>query len=1058
MRKPSLLAKHGAFITSTLIPSGSRLSTFKGSALSAARHSLPLGRDAFLGVRALTSRRLRSTVSMVAATGAPPVTERRLGDIVHNFRLVREDDVAEIASVTRLWEHVKTGTKLLSVLNDDENKTFGVVLRTPPSDSTGVPHILEHSVLCGSQKYPVKEPFVELIKSSLNTFLNAFTYPDKTCYPVASCNERDFYNLVDVYLDAVFHPTLTPDTLAQEGHHLELEDSNEKVSIKGVVYNEMKGAYSSSDRVLAELSQRMLYPDTTYGVESGGHPRNIPDLTWENFKAFYDQYYHPSNARIWFYGDDAEEKRLAKADSFLKDFDSLKVSSSVGLQSRWTEPRSFEFTYDAGSSDLSKKYMSTLNWLIDPPVDQIDPAEALALSVLNHILLSTSSSPLRKALTDSQLGEDVVGGGLETDLRQMMFSVGLKGMSEDSVEKMQQVVFDVLNDVKDNGFPEGLIDASLNTIEFNLRENNTGSFPKGLSLMLRAMTTWLHDADPLVPLKFEASVRNLRERLSRGEPVFQECVSKYILNNAHRAAVTLRPDPEFAKKEDAAEQERIEMATAGFSKADYERIMSETRRLREQQAAPDRPEDVAKIPTLTRDDLDKKIKIIPCERLDDKGVTIVHHPLNTSGVVYVDLVLDMKHVPSELLALMTVFAGALTELGTKKRDYAELQQKIGADTGGIRAGTYISQMYSATGNGSALAKMTVRSKAMVSQVPALFDLMEEILNDADLTNKDRIRQLLIEERAGLESGIAGSGHSVASGRLGAMFRPTLWADEQMSGVDYLKAIRKLIEQVDNDWDSLTADLETLRKAVVNREDMMVNVTTSESDFASVRPTLMKFLDHLPEKSIGEPASWLLDSRTLKRTNEGLIVPSSVNYVGKAGNLYDLGFKITGGHSLASRFLGTSYLWDTVRVQGGAYGGFCRLDSRTGMFMYLSYRDPNVNATIKNYDGASDFLANVNLSPEDMTKAVIGTIGAMDSYQLPDRKGFSSALRILTGETDEIRQQKRDEVLSASEKDFRELGDALDAIRKDGVVVVVGGEDALKKAKEQGLDMELQRVV
>lgn len=1015
-----------------------------------------------LGSTPLPRRQLATApaaVSMVAAQGAPSLTDRKIGDVVSNFRLVREDFVKEIGSVTRVWVHQKTGTELLSVSNDDENKTFGVVFRTPPNDSTGVPHILEHSVLCGSKKYPVKEPFVELIKSSLNTFLNAFTYPDKTCYPVASCNERDFYNLVDVYMDAVFHPTLTPDTLAQEGHHLELENREDNVSIKGVVYNEMKGAYSSPDRVLAALSQRMLYPDTTYGVESGGHPRDIPDLTWEQFKTFYDQYYHPSNARIWFYGDDAEEKRLAKTDSFLGDFNRLQVSSAVGLQKPWTQPKSFDFTYDAGSGpDLSKKCMATVNWLLNPPVDQIDPSELLTLSVLNHILLSMSASPLRKALTDSQLGEDVVGGGLEVDLRQMMFSVGLKGMTEDAVPKMEELIFDVFRDVEKSGFPKGVIDASLNTIEFRLRENNTGSFPKGLSLMLRAMTTWLHDSDPLVPLKFETAVKNLRGRLDRGEPVFQECVSKYILGNPHRATVHLKPDPEFAKKEDAAEQDRIKTTTASFSDDEYETVISETKRLKAQQAAHDDPADLAKIPTLSKDDLDKKIKTVAYDRYEDRGVTVLHHPLNTNGVVYVDMTLDVSTVPTELLPLLSVFSGALTELGTSKRDFVSLQQRIGAETGGVRASTFITQKYSTDGNGEPLAKLILRGKAMVSQVPSLFDIIGEVLTDVDINNKERIRQLLIEERAGIESGLAGSGHTVAGGRLGAMFRSTMWADEQMGGVDFLKAVRKLIDRVDNDWESVAADLRIIQKLVVTREDMMVNITTTASDFGAVKPTLSSFFDELPDRTSGSKASWIQSPQLLTRQNEGLIVPSQVNYVGKAANLYDLGFKPTGGHSLAAKHLGTSYLWDTVRVQGGAYGGFCRLDTKTGMFMYLSYRDPNVNATIKSYDGAADFLANVNLSSEDITKSIIGMIGSMDSYQLPDAKGFASSLRLMTGDTDELRQQRRDEVLSGSTKDMRELGEALQLVREKGTVVVVGGEDSLNKAKDEGLGLSLETII
>lgn len=997
-----------------------------------------------------------SNVSMV--TAAPPLQKRAIGDIVSGFELQREEYVQEIASVVRIWQHSKTRTELVSVSNDDENKTFGVVFRTPPNDSTGVPHILEHSVLCGSRKYPVKEPFVELMKSSLQTFLNAFTYPDKTCYPVASCNERDFYNLVDVYMDAVFHPTLTPDTLAQEGHHLELDKLGDDVSIKGVVYNEMKGAYSSSDRVLSELSMRVLFPDTTYGVESGGHPHSIPDLTWEQFKGFYDDYYHPSNARMWFYGDDAEEKRLAKANSFLSEFDRKVVDSVVGLQKPWTEPKKFEFTYDAGAGDLERKVMATVNWLINPPLDQMNKEDLLTLSVLNHILLATSASPLRKALTDSGLGDDVVGGGLEMDLRQMTFSVGLKGMTTDAVEKMQKVVDDVLRDIEKNGIPTPMIEASLNTIEFRLRENNTGSFPKGLSLMLRSMTTWLHDADPLDPLKFEEPIAGLKSRLAQNNPVFQDCVSKYILQNPHRALVVMKPDPEFSKKEDEKEKKRIQDSVKTFTEDDFKRIVSETQRLKAQQAAPDDPALLAKIPTLTRADLEKKVKHVPYNRFDDKGVMFVHHPQSTNGVVYVDLALDMSNVPTELLPLMSVLGSSLTEIGTKNQDFVTLQQQVGRETGGIRTSTYLSQVCSEDGKGPAVSRLLIRGKGMVSQVPSLMNIIANILNDVDVNNKDRIRQILVEERANLESGMAGSGHTIASSRLGAMYRPSLWADEQMGGVSFFKAVKQLIARVDNDWASVRNDLEKLQKASMSRENLMLNVTTSNDDFKTVKPTLLSFLDRLPEKAGGSKASWITNPALIPRVNEGLIVPSAVNYVAQAGNLLDAGVKLNGSHSLIAKHLGTSYLWDKIRVQGGAYGGFCRLDSRTGMFTYLSYRDPNVKSTVDGYNGAAQFLRNINLSDDELTKSVIGMIGRLDSYQLPDAKGFGSALRLLTNETDELRQQKRDELLGASNRDFRMFADALDKIRDQGNIVVVGGKDALESARDGGLQLELETVI
>jgi presequence protease len=878
-------------------------------------------------------------------------------------------------------------------------------------------------------------------------------------YPVASCNERDFYNLVDVYMDAVFHPTLTPDTLAQEGHHFELEKVGDPVTIKGVVYNEMKGAYSSPDRVLASLSQRVLFPGTTYGVESGGHPRDIPDLTWEKFSGFYAEFYHPSNSRMWFYGDDLEEKRLEKANAVLSEFERLDVDTAVSLEPAWTAPKTFDYTYDAGSGDdLSKKVMATVNWLINEPIDQIDQEDSLALAVLNHVLLAMSASPLRKALTDAGIGDDVVGGGLESDIRQMTFSIGLKGMKAESVAEMEKIVFGVLRDVEKNGFPKEMIDASINSIEFSLRENNTGSFPKGLSFMLRSLTTWLHGADPLLPLKFEKALGDLKARLASGEPVFQTVLTKYILDNPHRALLTLRPDAEFAKNEDEVEKQRIADATKGFTSADFKKIVDETNRLKAKQSAHDDPVDLAKVPMLGRSDLDTKIKTISFDRHDEQGVTLLHHPLFTNGVVYVDMCFDMSRLPTDLLPLMSILAGSLTELGTTKRDFVGLQQEIARSTGGIRSSTYISQMYAANGDGPVVSKMTIRGKGMIDQIPALFNLMREIVMDVNIDNKDRIRQILIEERSALESGIASSGHQVGMGRLSGMFRRPSAADEAMGGIDFLKTVRNLIARVDSDWDSIVADFRKIQDVVVTRENMFVNVTTTSEDFKKVKPVMSSFLGNLPASSATTGAGWGDTVKLLTRKNEGIIVPSSVNYVSKAANLCDLGFVPTGAHSLAAKHMGTSYLWDTVRVQGGAYGGFCRLDARTGTFQYSSYRDPNVKATVDAYDGAAAYMSNVSLSDDELTKDMIGMIGGMDSYQLPDSKGFASALRFMMGDTDEMRQERRDEVLGASVKDFHELGEALEAVSQQGTIVVVGGEDALKKAQDDGIDMTLETIV
>jgi presequence protease len=474
----------------------------------------------------------------------------------HGFKLIREQEIAEYKTQARLYRHEKTGAELLSLINEDENKVFGITFRTTPKDSTGVAHIMEHCVLNGSRKYPVKEPFVELVKGSLNTFLNAFTYPDKTCYPVASTNLQDFYNLVDVYLDAVFFPRLTPYNLMQEGWHYELENPDDPLQYKGVVFNEMKGVYSSPESVLDDKSQQTLLPDTIYGVDSGGNPEFIPDLTYEQFKQFHDTYYHPSNARIFFYGDDPEEERLRLLSAYLNEFEYLDVDSTIALQPRFDQPRREEDVYDAGEEEAQKS-MITLNWLL-PEVG--DEELTLGLSILEHILTGNPGSPLRKALIESGLGEDLVGRGLETGTRQMFYSTGMRGIEADHADKVEALVMNTLEGLAGTGIDSETVGASLNTVEFMLRENNTGQFPRGLALMLRSLNSWLYDADPLAPLQFEQPLQSIKDRVARGERYFESLIQTYLLENSHRVTVLLKPDAELGKRREQDERRRLEEA------------------------------------------------------------------------------------------------------------------------------------------------------------------------------------------------------------------------------------------------------------------------------------------------------------------------------------------------------------------------------------------------------------------------------------------------------------------------------------------------------------------
>ncbi|MCG6536110.1 MAG: insulinase family protein, partial [Syntrophales bacterium LBB04] len=564
---------------------------------------------------------------------------------MHGFEKVDARDIPELKTRTYFYRHSKTGAQLLSLVNDDENKVFGINFRTPPSDSTGVAHILEHSVLCGSRKFPVKEPFVELLKSSLKTFLNAMTYPDKTCYPVASQNVKDFYHLMDVYLDAVFYPRLTPFVLQQEGWHYEIEESRGSLSYQGVVFNEMKGAYSSPDNLHAELSQRSLFPDTTYGLDSGGDPEVIPSLTFEQFKAFHEKYYHPSNARLFFYGDDDPEERLRIANEYLQDFEKREIDSAIPLQKPINQQRNVVHFF-AGGDDPAPKGMVTLNWLLDEVVNK---ELNVAFHMLDYILLGMPGSPLRKALIESKLGEDLAGGGLASDIRQMYFSTGLKGVHPETADQIESLIFDVLSDLVRNGIDPDTIEAAQNTIEFTLRENNTGSYPRGLVLMLRALATWLYDADPLALVAFEAPLASVKRNLGVNRRFFEDLIDRYFLKNLHRTRLLLEPDPGMARKVEESEKGKLAEIRGRMSADEVAHTAAVSARLKELQQAPDPPEALATIPTLKLSDLSRMNKTIPLTASQDNGCVILCHELFTSGIAYLDLGFDLHCLPQKYL-------------------------------------------------------------------------------------------------------------------------------------------------------------------------------------------------------------------------------------------------------------------------------------------------------------------------------------------------------------------------------------------------------------------------
>ncbi|WP_322511560.1 insulinase family protein [Chloroflexus sp.] len=954
---------------------------------------------------------------------------------LHGFELLRDEFIPEMNTRARLYRHIKTGAELLSLENDDENKCFGITFRTPPRDSTGIAHILEHSVLCGSRKYPVKDPFFTLVKGSVHTFLNAMTYPDKTTYPVASTNLKDFYNLVDVYLDAVFFPRITPEVLKQEGWHFELPAPDAPLTIKGVVYNEMKGAYSSPDGLLYRYSQQSLFPDTTYGHSSGGDPQAIPDLTYEAFKRFHETLYHPSNARIFFYGDDPPEERLRKLDEYLSQFERLDPPSQIEKQARFSEPRVFEYTFSADEDN--QKGMVMLNWLID---DNRDPAELMARELLSYILLGNAAAPLRKALIDSGLGEEVVGG-YESDLLQQTFSVGMKGIDPANAAQVEELILRTLTELAEQGIDPETVAAAFNTFEFSLRENNTGSFPRGLVLMLRALSTWLYDDDPIAPLRFEAPLAAVRAAVANGERLFERLIRELLLTNPHRTRVTLRPDPEHAARLAAAEQARIDAFAATLDDDKRAVLVAETQALAEWQQTPDPPEAIAAIPTLRLADLDRAVKHIPTEIDERGGVKLLRHNLFTNGIVYLDLAFDLRALPPHLLPYVPLFARALTEMGTATSDFVRLLQRIGRETGGIYAATMTATDVVTT---APVGRLMVRGKSTVAQATELLRLLSEILLTVQLDNRDRFRQIVLRARANKESSLVPAGNAYARQRLAARFAPAEWADEQMGGVSAIFFLRELEQRVQHDWPSVLADLEAVRAALINRRGLVANLTLDDGNQPAVLPMLTAFLSELPDAAY-TPAHWPVRSA---EGGEGMIIPAQVNYVAKGVNLHALGIRPSGAAMVVLRHLRIDYLLDRIRIQGGAYGAGGSYDRSTGLFITTSYRDPNLLRTLDVYDEMATFLQETALDPATVERAIIGTIGDMDAYQLPDAKGYTALVRYLTSVSDEYRQQIRDQVLATTPADFVAFAEAAAALRDHGQVAVLGSAEAIEAANRE----------
>ncbi len=961
-----------------------------------------------------------------------------LNKTYYGFKLIEEREINEINSVQRLFEHEKTGARLCNLQNDDDNKVFSIAFRTPPENSTGVPHILEHSVLCGSRKFPTKEPFVDLLKGSLNTFLNAMTYPDKTIYPVASRNEKDFYNLVDVYLDAVFYPNIykTPEIFMQEGWHYELDSKEDELAYKGVVYNEMKGAFSSPEDILFRKIQESLFPDTPYSKESGGDPEVIPELSLEKFQAFHKKYYHPSNSYIFLYGngDILNELKFIE-ENYLKNFDRIQIDSSIPLQKPFKEIKELKVDYPISDDEEEKdNTFLNLNFVVGKSVN---PELYLAFEIIEHLLLETPAAPLKKALIEAELGKDVFGR-FDNGILQPVFSVVVKNSNEEQKSKFQKVVFDTLNELVRSGIDKKLIEASINIVEFKLREADFHGFPKGLLYHIKSMESWLYNGNPAIHLQYGTTLDKIKEALTSN--YFEKLIEEYLLNNNHRSLLIVKPKKGLSEEKTKEVKNELDEYKAKLSEEDINKIIEDTKRLKLRQVTPDSPEDQEKIPMVSIEDINSNAEKLPINEREEIGIKILTHPMFTNKIGYVNLLFDSTTVEQELLPYIGLLAGVIGKVSTNKLSYGDLSNEININTGGI---DYSVDAYTEKDSDEKYyPKFVVKSRALSDKMPKLFEILGEIIGHTKFDDKKRLKEIIREMKSRLEMTIFNRGHIVAGNHLLSYFSPFGKYNEILKGLDFYKFIAGLEKDFDGKAEEISSNLMKVSNAIFNKENLIISYTTAEEDYDKLKANLNILTDEIGDESLPKYEYKF----ELSPKNEGLLTQAKVQYVTKGYNYRKLGYEYSGTLRVLSTIAGLEYLWNKVRVQGGAYGAFGRFD-RNGNVFCASYRDPNIKETLEAYNGLESYIRSFEANEREMKKYIIGTISEMDAPLTPSMKGERATGYYLSHLTFEEVQTERNEVLKTSPEDVRKYADLIGAAMKENNLCTLGNEKKIKQSKD-----------
>lgn len=954
------------------------------------------------------------------------------------YEILEQRQIEELNSLGTILRHKKSGARVFLLSNDDENKVFTIGFRTPSGDSTGVAHILEHSVLCGSEKFPAKDPFVELVKGSLNTFLNAMTYPDKTVYPVASCNEKDFQNLMDVYMDAVLHPNIYREQkiFEQEGWHYELESPEAPLTLNGVVYNEMKGDFSSPESLLDLETRRALFPDTSYRFESGGDPDEIPTLTYERFLEFHSTYYHPSNSYIYLYGDmDMAEKLSWLDEEYLSHYDQIEVDSALRMQRPFEKPVEREVFYSITEDEEGEEegYLS-LNTVVGTDVD---PKLYVGFQILEYALIDAPGAPLKQALLDAHIGQDIFGG-YGNGILQPYFSIIAKNAGKDKKEEFLTVVRETLAKLADEGINRKSLLAGINFYEFRYREADYGSFPKGLMYGLQCFDSWLYDAEPMMHLAYRDTFQFMKEQVEQG--YFEDLIRRYLIGNPHEAVVVATPEKNLTAKKDRELEEQLQQRKASMTREELEELAARTRALKAYQDEPTPKEILEKIPLLSREDIGADPAKLYIEEKNLADVKVLHHEMFTAGIGYLKLLFDTSRVPEEDLLYVGLLKSVLGYVNTENYSYGDLFSEIHMNTGGISLG--VNSYVNLREKGQYVGMFEISARVLYEKLEFGFQMIEEILWRSVLEDEKRLGEIIGELKAKGQSKLMNASHSVAVSRATSYFSATSYFNELVGGITYYQFIEDLDRNFGKNSKEVIARLRSVMKQLFARENLLVSYTADAEGFSGLEKPLSHFVEGLERN----------DGPVLKRNfhmvkrNEGFKTSSQVNYVARCGSFGRAGYQYNGALRILKVIMSYDYLWNNIRVKGGAYGcmsGF----GRSGEGYLVSYRDPNLEKTNEVYNGIPEYLEQFSVDERDMTKYVIGAISEMDTPMNPSAKGARSLSAYLSGVTYEMLVKERQEILHASVEDIRGLAGIVRAILSTDCICVVGNEEKIEKNRE-----------